>query len=172
MKKSLALIFVLTALIWAGFQIAPQKFFYRHNCPFCDRSIVESQSVSRENGTVALLNYKPAIEGHVLIIPERHVERFEDLTADELVQIHAMIAKVDQAERKMCGSTGYFLIQKNGIEAGQSVPHVHFHYFPMSTGSSKTWVAIRIFIASWLKPLDSAELERQRLEFQRYGLAD
>jgi histidine triad (HIT) family protein len=171
MKKSLALIFVLTALIWAGFQISPQKFFYQQNCPFCNRSIVESQSIARENGAIALLNYKPAIAGHVLIIPERHVERFEDLTADELVQIHAMIAKVDQAERKMFGSTGYFLIQKNGIEAGQSVPHVHFHYFPMSQWSSKIWVAIRMFIGSWLKPLGPEELEQQRLEFERHGLA-
>jgi histidine triad (HIT) family protein len=172
MKKCLVLTLALAVFVWVAFQIDSQKIFTAENCPFCDRSIIERQAVYRENGCIALLDYKPDIKGHVLIIPERHVERFEDLTADELIAMHKMIAKVDRAERSIFGSTGYVLVQKNGIEAGQSVPHVHFHYLKMSHGDSKIWPAIRMFISGWFKPLSAEELNQQRLEFNRNGLAD
>jgi histidine triad (HIT) family protein len=86
------------------------------------------------------------------------------LSPDEMGKIHAMIAKVDRAERKLFGSTGYILLQKNGAEAGQTVPHVHFHYYQMSPKDSKLWLAIRLFTAYWFKPLGAEEIEKQKLE--------
>ena len=170
MKKSLALILVLAVLIWAINWIQPQKFFTTESCPFCEGSVLEKQAVYRSDwrsdGAAALLNYKPAIPGHMLIIPERHVERFEEMTAAEMSAVHALIAKVDAAEREIFGATGYILLQKNGAEAGQSVPHVHFHYYPVKQGDSKAWLAVRMFLASWLKPLTEQELDRQRSHFQ------
>jgi diadenosine tetraphosphate (Ap4A) HIT family hydrolase len=76
-----------------------------------------------------------------------------------------MIARVNRAEQKIFGATGYTLLEKNGVEAGQSVPHVHFHYFPRKVGDSNLWLAVRMFLAPWLKPLTNEELELQRDRF-------
>lgn len=177
MKKSFALILGLALLTWFAFQFDFKKIYtnnlsVKETCPFCNETVIEHQEVYRENGCIALLNYKPAVKGHMLIIPERHVERFEDLTPEEMVKIHAMIAKVDRAERKIYGSTGYLLLQKNGSEAGQSVPHVHFHYLRMSQSDSKVWRTLKVFVAPWLKKLTLEEIARERSGFQRNGLAD
>lgn len=154
MKNSLAIVFAVLAL--AG-QAA--------SCPFCSQEILSKQVVFEGEGAYALLNYKPAVPGHMMIIPKRHVERFEDLTSAEAAEIHAMIARVDRAEQKAFGATGYTLLQKNGAEAGQSVPHIHFHYFPRKTGNSNLWLAFKIFTAHLFDPMSEEELrlERDRL---------
>ncbi len=170
MKNSLAIILAAAIAIWAATRLDFQKKVAGSGCPFCSEGVLSKQAVFEEDGCYALLNYKPAVEGHMLIIPKRHVERFEDLTAAEGAGIHAMIARVDRAERQALGATGYALLQKNGAEAGQSVPHVHFHYFPRKQGDSNVWLAIKIFTASYFKPLSEAELQAERLRIQGDGL--
>ena len=177
MKKLFVFILGLALLTWVAFRVDFKKIYInkpivKETCPFCDPSVLKKQEVYRENGCIALLNYKPAVRGHMLVIPERHVERFEDLTPDEMVQIHAMIAKVDRAEKSLYGSTGYALLQKNGAEAGQSVPHVHFHYLKAAQGDSKIGLVIRILLSPWLKPLPPEEIDRERSGFQGNGFAD
>ncbi|HSX38616.1 MAG TPA: HIT family protein [Chlamydiales bacterium] len=135
------------------------------NCAFCDPDILSRQIIYHDDQCSAILDYKPAVQGHMLIIPNRHVERFEDLTTKELIAIHSMIGKVNLAEQKIFGATGYLLMQKNGKEAGQSVPHVHFHYFPRNIHQSQLWLALWIFIAHWQKPLSLEKMEDLKLKF-------
>lgn len=172
MKKSLAYLLLLAFLIWGAFQIDIQKKYTKENCPFCNPSVLRTQMIYREPRCLALIDYKPAAEGHVLVIPERHVERFEDLTPEEIVEIHSMIRKIDQAEKEIFGTTGYLLLEKNGRESGQSVPHVHFHYLPAKAGDSKIWFVVKFFLSSWLKPISLEEIGDLQLRFQRHGLAD
>ena len=175
MKKSLTFVICLVALgagAWVAIEFGNEKNLNGENCPFCDSSVLSRQTVFQGDGCVALLNYKPAVKGHMLVIPERHIERFEDLTKEEMSEIHSLIAKVDRAERKALGSTGYLLLQKNGAEAGQSVPHVHFHYFPRSKKESKIWLIVRMLAAHWLPPLSEQEIQDQKLRFQGNGLVD
>ena len=177
MKKSLTFILGLAFLTWVVFQIDFKKIYInspvvKESCPFCNSDVIERQSVYRESGCIALLSYKPAVRGHMLIIPERHVERFEDLTSEEIAKIHAMIAKVDVAEKVIYGSTGYVLLQKNGAEAGQTVPHVHFHYLRMTQGDSKIWFVLRAFVSPWLKALTPEEINNEKSKFQRNRFVD
>jgi histidine triad (HIT) family protein len=150
---------VFITLIAAVFSLTLLKVdfqrFSKPGCPFCDKEILERQVFYRGSGALGILTHKPAVPGHVLIIPERHVERFEDLTADEVAAIGDTIKRVDIAVRKTFGYTDYVLIQKNGPGAGQSVPHVHFHYLPATK-----FFAIRFFISPWLKPLTNEETRR------------
>ncbi len=66
-----------------------------------------------------------------LIIPKRHVARFEELTGEEIESIGILIQKIHSAVARYQGETNYYLIQKNGLNAGQSVMHVHVHYIPI-----------------------------------------
>lgn len=128
-------------------------------CPFCNPEILKRQTFYEGEKILGILTYKPATQGHVLIIPKRHVERFEDLTAEEIQELAQGIKKIDPIIRKNFGNTDYLLLQKNGKTAGQSVPHVHIHYLPASR-----FLIAKYFFSNWKKPLTQDEqLEIKKL---------
>ena len=165
MKKKLP-IFLALALFAYGLSFIDFKKSPT-GCAFCREEVLSVQTFDRQEGAIAMISYKPCKRGHILIIPERHVERFEDLTAEEMVAIGKMIQKVDKKAKEVFGSTGYMLFQKNGREAGQSVPHVHFHYIPRDKEESALLFAIRFIISSWLKPMNGEEIRERVLELQQ-----
>lgn len=99
-------------------------------CPFCDPAILEKQMVYEGKEAVVLYSLTPMTKGNVLVIPRRHIDRFDDLSSSELLEIHALIAKMSKAFQDVYGLTDYFILQKNGWLAGQSEPHTHFHVVP------------------------------------------
>lgn len=123
-------------------------------CAFCRQEVLDAQTFYEGKGVLGLLTHKPALNGHVLIIPKRHVERFEDLTPQELIEMSKAIKKIDCAVRDVFGYKDYLLIQKNGHEAGQSVPHVHFHYLPAAN-----FLAARFLLSPLFKPLSQEKLK-------------
>lgn len=123
------------------------------SCAFCRDEVLERQTFYTGNRVLGVLTHKPALNGHVLIIPKRHVERFEDLDPDEVEEIFIAVKKIDRAVQETFGNTDYLLIQKNGVMAGQSVPHVHFHYLP-----GGRFLAFRFLISPLYRPLSREKL--------------
>lgn len=138
-----ALFFALTIYLNFDFGKSPSG-----NCVFCDPKVIESQFFYRGKMVLAMLTHKPAVAGHVLIIPKRHVERFEELSSLEMEEIQQIICSVDRMVKQVFGTKDYILLQKNGQKAGQSVPHVHFHYIP-----ANRFLTLRFFLSPWLNPL-------------------
>src|SRR5579872_2365736 len=100
MKK----IVLLAVVIVLCFTLDFQKFRTTSStCAFCDSKILDTQTFYEGPLARALLTNKPAVDGHVLIIPNRHVERFEELTSVEMVAIGQVIQKVDAAVKKTFG---------------------------------------------------------------------
>ncbi len=130
MKKFLFIFLGLFVLSVGIYFLTPSPKLSRDYCAFCDPKVVNSQKFYEDDTIVALYSHKPVVPGHCLIIPKRHAERFEQLTDEENASISRVIKKVDQAAIKIFNRASYLLMQKNGVEAGQTVPHVHFHYFP------------------------------------------
>lgn len=155
MKKLIYTLGLITLCLFSFLllQVDFQRF-RKAECAFCNPEILDAQTFYRGDGALGILTYKPAVPGHVLIIPKRHVERFEDLTSEEILAIGETVKKVDRRVRGAFGNTDYLLLQKNGRGVGQSVPHVHFHYLP----AAKFLIA-RFFISPWLKPLNQEELK-------------
>jgi len=156
MKKKFFIFLTLSLFFGAALQIDFQRFTGNKggDCPFCRKELLDAQVFYRGDQVLGLLTHKPAVPGHVLIIPERHVERFEELTDGEWVALSNAIKKIDVAVRTTFGTKDYVLIQKNGREAGQAVPHVHFHYLP-----GTKFLAFRFLLSSWLKPLKAEEIK-------------
>lgn len=102
----------------------------------------------------------PTNPGHMLVIPRRHVQQFEDLTDTEIQRMMYVIKKIHQA---MCflrsAPPRYLLLQKNGREAFQTVPHVHFHYIPRPDGAYSN-------IKFWIYDLLVAGLIRQWMSYK------
>lgn len=110
-------------------------------CPFCvlperedDR---ENLIVARSESSFAILNNYPYNPGHLMVIPNRHIGAYEDLTATELLD-HARLKQVaidalgDSLEPQGL-NTGMNL----GEGAGGSIgDHLHTHVVPRWTGDT------------------------------------
>lgn len=137
-------------------------------CPFCDSSLIQSQAFYEDDLVVALCTHKPIFPGHYLIIPKKHIERFEILSDEEALQISRVIKKVHQAASKIFGTSSYLLLQKNGKEAGQTVPHLHFHYIPKKPGQdSALYFWFKMYWAYLKKPIGTKKIEKNVEEIKR-----
>ncbi len=148
---------VAGAVFLCGFEEIPSQ---SPSCAFCNEEVLNAQTFYEGKGARAIVDYKPAVDGHVLVIPNRHVERFEQLSPEEIAEMGEIIKKVDAAVKGIYHNTGSLLLQKNGREAGQSVPHVHFHYLPRFEGDSHLLFTFRFFTAQYFKPLEPQVLQK------------
>lgn len=130
------------------------------HCPFCDPEILKKQAFYEDELVIALYDYRPIFPGHSLIIPKRHVERFEMLTEEEISQIGKTIKKVNDLIPEVFHTSSYLIAEKNGKEVGQSVPHIHFHYIPRKAGENSLLYFIwRSCLAQIKKPLNPSQMK-------------
>jgi histidine triad (HIT) family protein len=149
------------SLIGVGFFLFPKAPLPTAHCAFCDSVVLNRQKFYEDDLVLALCTHKPILPGHCLIVSKRHVERFEMLTDEEIQRIGQVIKKVDQAVRKVLGTSSYLLLQKNGPEVGQSVPHMHIHYVPRQAGdTSPIQFLFKMGLANLKKPISSTEMNQ------------
>ena len=100
------------------------------NCIFCmiARGEIPATVVYQDEQVVAFRDINPGAPTHVLIIPREHIGSAAEVDASNaalagyLVQIAAQVAKQENLVEN-----GYRLVTNIGADAGQSVPHLHFH---------------------------------------------
>ena len=143
------------------FLVSPfSRSSFNDYCAFCEPEVLNSQKFYEDDHVLALYTHKPILPGHCLIISKRHVERFDELTDVEIMQIGKVIKKVNQAVNKVFETSFYLLLQKNGYEVGQSVPHVHFHYIPRKAGDdSSIQFLLKMYIANAKRPISQNEMD-------------
>ena len=84
--------------------------------------------------TIAFMDIMPQAEGHTLVIPKEHAESIFDLSPDGAAALIKATKKVAAAVRDVTNAPGIMLAQLNGVAAGQTVFHVHFHIIPRASG--------------------------------------
>ena len=82
----------------------------------------------------ALVNLKPILPGHVLICPVRVVPRFSQLTQSETTDLFVTVRRVSRTIERLFSATSLNIAIQDGVDAGQSVPHVHVHIIPRKAG--------------------------------------
>ncbi|XP_047123280.1 bis(5'-adenosyl)-triphosphatase [Hydra vulgaris] len=78
----------------------------------------------------AFVNIKPVVNGHILVAPQRCVERFADLNSDEISDLFLTTQTVSKIVQKHFNATSMTIAIQDGPEAGQTVKHVHVHVLP------------------------------------------
>ena len=78
----------------------------------------------------AFVNLKPLLPGHVLVSPLRNVPRLSDLTAAEVSDLYLTVQRVGRTVERVYKASALNIAMQDGINAGQSVPHVHTHIIP------------------------------------------
>ncbi len=96
------------------------------NCIFCKiaNKEIKSNIVHETDRVIAFDDVAPQAPVHVVIIPKEHVLNSSGLN-DVLPEIFNCIAKV--SEIKGVRDSGYRVVMNIGKDAGQAVPHLHFH---------------------------------------------
>ena len=77
-------------------------------------------------GFVAIRDLAPKAETHLLVLPERHVPSFREVSefpADEAKRMLDFVAETARAE----GLDDYRVVVNVGEGAGQTVFHLHWH---------------------------------------------
>lgn len=133
------------------------------SCNFCSDEVIDRQCIYENEHARAFIDYKPVIDGHTLVMPKRHVERIEDLSNDEILSLHDAINQVRLTANKVQGATGFDLFLKNGKEAGQTVPHAHFHIYPRKENDYTDFgIYARMLINRMRDPLSPEALNQKK----------
>ncbi len=98
-------------------------------CLFCSLiASPDTQFVYADEQVVAFNDIHPKAPLHVLVVPRRHIASVTTLTeADESVAGRLLLAARTIANERGVADSGYRLILNTGVQAGQSVNHLHVH---------------------------------------------
>jgi histidine triad (HIT) family protein len=94
-------------------------------CLFC-QLYREGDHLAKADGFVAIRDINPQAETHLLVIPERHLETFREISefpADEAKRMLDFIAELAEAQ----GLRDYRVVVNAGEGAGQTIFHLHWH---------------------------------------------
>lgn len=100
--------------------------------PFSVASQVFHISPSRLS--FGLVNLKPLLPGHILICPVRSVPRLSQLNSTEVADLFNTVQNVSRTLQRVYQASSFNVAIQDGIDAGQSVPHVHVHVIPRQKG--------------------------------------
>lgn len=98
-------------------------------CLFCKilAGEIPSAKVYEDETVCAFRDVAPQAPTHILVVPKEHIPDCNGITAGNsavVAHIFEIIPRIAAAE----GLTGGYRVVSNcGPDAGQSVPHLHFH---------------------------------------------
>ena len=99
------------------------------NCLFCNiiAGKIPSTRVYEDETVLAFRDIAPQAPTHVLVVPKTHIEDCNGISAENSAVV-AHIFEVIPAIAKAEGlENGYRVVSNCGADAGQTVPHLHFH---------------------------------------------
>lgn len=83
---------------------------------------------------VCIVNLKPIVPGHVLVLPRRVAPRLADLEDEETSDLFLTARRVASVLEGHYGAEAITMSVQDGPAAGQTVPHVHVHVLPRRSG--------------------------------------
>ena len=112
------------------------------NCIFC--RIISGELPSRilyeDEETMAFMDAAGDVDGHVLVVPRKHVKNILDCDEETLFAVMRTVKKLSDHFTEDCGYDGVNLLNASDESAGQSVPHFHVHIIPRKRNDGiNTW---------------------------------
>ena len=113
------------------------------NCIFC--KIVGKQApaniVLEDDVVMAIVPLEQVSKGHTLLLPKKHSENVLDVDEDTFTHLSKVMRELAKKLIEENGATGMNLLNANGKDAQQSVPHLHFHLVPrFPNGGLDMWI--------------------------------
>ena len=123
---------------WRGEFIHSEK---RSDCIFCtfpaESKDAENLIVARSERSFVILNKFPYNNGHLMVIPRRHVSEFTALDAAELSDLHTLLQRALTALQQAYRPEGFNVGMNLGAVAGAGIAaHLHYHVVPRWNGDT------------------------------------
>ena len=101
------------------------------------RGDLPADIVHEDELCIAFRDINPQAPVHVLVIPRKEMQSINEMSdADEGLVGHLFSVARELATQLGVSETGFRLVINNGIDAGQTVSHLHLH---LLGGRSLTW---------------------------------
>jgi diadenosine tetraphosphate (Ap4A) HIT family hydrolase len=102
------------------------------SCPFCE--IEPGRIWIETEDAIAFPDAYPVADGHMLVVPRKHVSTMYELTMPEQKAIWSLVGQV--SERLLTGlkPDGFNIGFNDGLAAEQTVLHAHVHIIPRRHG--------------------------------------
>ena len=99
------------------------------DCIFCkiiDGSI-PSNKVYEDDRILAFRDIAPQAPTHILVIPKVHLSGVSEVSAENSAVVAHIFEVIPQIAKAEGLEGGYRVVSNCGADAGQTVPHLHFH---------------------------------------------
>ncbi len=124
--------------IYAPWRMCYLKSDKPDGCVFCKDSLRQEDLILLEGKTAyVMMNLYPYINGHLMIIPYRHVFKLNDLSAEEKLEMFELVDVSVKALEECLHPEGFNIGINLGKAAGAGVDdHVHIHVVPRWIGDT------------------------------------
>lgn len=89
---------------------------------------------SKKGLSRGVVNLKPCVPGHILVIPVRPAVRFQELSAEEVSDLWSSAQEIGTVLEKHFQVGSLTFLMQDGADSGQTIRHVHVHIIPRATG--------------------------------------
>lgn len=100
-------------------------------CELCNAINEKYRLIKRTKNCFCIVTKAPLKEGHIMILPIRHVETFSDLTPEEAKEIFVLMDEIGNIIKSKFGEDIITHINK-GKHSTQN--HIHIHIVPSKGG--------------------------------------
>jgi len=100
------------------------------DCIFCKivKGEIPSTNVYRDEQVTAFRDLSPAAPTHILIVPNKHIDSVNAMSADDEQLIgHLFFAAKQIAAQEGLAGDGFRLVINTNAHGGQTVFHIHLH---------------------------------------------
>ena len=107
------------------------------SCVFCAIVAGDAPAITvyEDDGYLAILDVRPIVRGHVLVIPKVHTEDLTDTPPQTVADMMTIGQRIARAARASAlHADGNNIVVNDGKAAFQSVFHIHLHVAPRKTG--------------------------------------
>ena len=99
-------------------------------CEFCEIIKKKLNMVYEDEQVYVMHSPKPAVPGHLLVLPRNHYMIIEQIPDYEVASIFEKVNKISIAVFEAIGAHGTNIMLQNGVAAGQKNSHLMIHIIP------------------------------------------
>ncbi|MEL7604198.1 MAG: histidine triad nucleotide-binding protein [Bacillota bacterium] len=99
------------------------------DCIFCKiiAGEIPANKLYEDDEVIAFRDIHPQAPVHFLVVPKEHIKSAAEITAENVGTVARCFEVIAKLARQEGLSDGFRIINNCGENAGQTVPHIHFH---------------------------------------------
>ena len=99
------------------------------NCIFCKivAGVIPSPRLYEDEKMIVIRDIEPKAKLHYLCIPKTHFALLSEMDSEKADIVKRCLEKIPTLQETLGLQDGYRMIINQGVNGGQTVPHLHIH---------------------------------------------